>query len=97
MFGTSLRFWVGKVWRPSSQVLGVDDNALHPPPALPHILAHIVNAATPDLSREIESPCPIDEPILCALVVRDGMLRLEGLFDVFDPSVLVACPCVHQK
>ena len=67
-----------------------------PPPALPRILAHIVNAATPDPSREIEFPYPIDEPIPRAPIVRDGMLQLEGLFDVFDPSVPVACPCVFK-
>ena len=75
---------------------GVDAAVFNPPPALPRILAHIVNAATPDPSREIEFPCPIDEPILRAPIVRDSMLRLEGLFDVFDPSVPVACPCIFK-
>ena len=75
---------------------GVDAGVFHPPPALPRILAHIVNAATPDPSREIESPCPLDEPIPCAPIVRDGMLRLKDLFDIFVPSVPVACPCVFK-
>ena len=75
---------------------GVDAAVFCPPPALPRILAHIVNAATPDPSREIESPCPIDEPVPRAPIVRDGMLRLEGLFDVFDPLLPVACPCVFK-
>jgi hypothetical protein len=75
---------------------GVDAVVFHPPPALPRILAHIVNAATPDPLREIEFPCPIDEPIPRAPIVRGGMLRLEGLFDVFDPSVPVTCPCVFK-
>ena len=74
----------------------MDAALFHPPPALPRILAHIVNAATPDPSREIEPPCPIDEPVPRAPIVRDGMLRLEGLFDVFDPLVPVACPCVFK-
>jgi hypothetical protein len=74
----------------------VDAEVFRPPPALPRILAHIVNAATPDPSREIESPCPLDEPIPRAPIIRDGMLRLEGLFDVFVPSVPVACPCVFK-
>jgi hypothetical protein len=76
---------------------GVDAAVFHPPPALPPILTHVVNAATPDdPSREIEFPCPIDVPILRAPIVRDGMLQLEGLFDVFEPSVPVACPCVFK-
>ena len=76
---------------------GVDTAVFHPPPALPRILAHVVNAATPDdPSREIEFPCPIDVTILRAPIVRDGMLQLEGLFDVFEPSVPVACPCVFK-
>jgi hypothetical protein len=75
---------------------GVEAEVFRPPPALPRILAHIVNAATPDPLREIESPCPIDEPVPRAPIVRDGMLRLEGLFDVFVPSVPVACPCVFK-
>ena len=75
---------------------GVDAAVFHPPPALPRILAHIVNAATPDPSREIELPCPIDAPIPRTPIVRDGMLRLIGLFNVFDPSFPVACPCVFK-
>ena len=75
---------------------GVDAAVFCPPPALPHILAHIVNAATPDPLREIELLCPIDAPIPCTPIVRDGMLRLEGLFNVFDPSIPVACPCVFK-
>jgi hypothetical protein len=75
---------------------GVDAAVFHPPPALPRILAHVVNAATPDPSREIEHPRPIEEPIPCAPIVRDGMLRLKGLFDVFEPYVPVACPCVFK-
>ncbi len=75
---------------------GVDANAFHPPPALPRIPDHVVNAANPDPSREIESLCPIDEPIPRASIVRDGMLRPKGLFDVFFPSVPVACPCVFK-
>ena len=59
---------------------GVDDAVFRPPPALPRILAHIVYAATPDLSRETELPCPIDAPIPRIPIVRDGMLLLEGLF-----------------
>jgi len=75
---------------------GVDAAVFCPPPALPHILAHIVNAATPDPLREIELPCPIDAPILRTPIVRDGMLRIEGLFNVFDPSIPVACSCVFK-
>jgi len=74
----------------------MDATVFRPPPALPRILAHIVNAATPDPSREIEFLCPIDEPIPRAPIVRDGMLRLEGLFNVFDPSIPVACPCFFK-
>ena len=74
----------------------VDAEVFRLPPALPRILAHIVNAATPDPSREIESPCPLDEPIPRAPIIRDGMLQLEGLFDVFVPSVPVACHCVFK-
>ena len=59
---------------------GVDASVFRLPPALPRILAHIVNAATPDPSREIEFPCPIDAPIPRPPIVRDGMLQLEGLF-----------------
>jgi hypothetical protein len=53
---------------------GVDAAVFCPPPALPRILAHIVNAATPDPLREIELPCPIDAPIPRILIVRDDML-----------------------
>jgi len=74
----------------------VDAAVFRPPPALPHILAHIVNAATPDPLREIELPCPIDAPIPRIPIVRDGMLLLEGLFNIFDPSIPVACPCVFK-
>jgi len=74
----------------------VDAAVFCPPPALPHILAHIVNAATPDPLREIELLCPIDAPISRTPIVRDGTLRLEGLFNVFDPSIPVACPCVFK-
>ncbi len=53
----------------------VDVTAFRPPPALPQILMHILNAATPDSLRGIEPPPPIDGPIPCAPIVRDGMLH----------------------
>jgi hypothetical protein len=87
--GVTSGFQIAKSWR-------VDMTAFRPTPALPRILAHILNAATPDLSREIEPPYPIDEPIPCSPIVRDGMLRQEGLSDIFWPTLHIACPCIFK-
>ncbi len=71
--GVTSGFHLVSSWR-------VDVTAFHPPPALPQILVHILNAMTPDLSCEIEPPCPINEPIPCSPIVRDGMLCQDGRF-----------------
>jgi hypothetical protein len=75
---------------------GVDQSAFRPQQALPLVLAHILNAATLDASRDIVPPGPLNEPTPRSPIVVDGMLRQEGLFDVFSPLLPLACPCVFK-
>ncbi len=96
MCGAACRFWgvTSRFHLVSSW--GVDVTAFHPPPVLPRILVHILNAPTPDPSSKIEPPSPIDEPIPRYPIVRDGRLCQEGLLNIFQPSLNVACPCVFK-
>jgi hypothetical protein len=65
------------------------------PLALPQVLVHILNAASPDAASEIARPDPLDcTP--CLPIETGGVLRSEGLFDVFRPHLWVACPCVFK-
>lgn len=59
-------------------------------------LSHIINAATPGNHRAIDPPPPVQTSDRRPLVV-DGLLRREGLFDVFSPKLNVACPSVFKK
>jgi hypothetical protein len=75
---------------------GVNQSVFQPQQALPQVLTHILNAATPDASREIVPPGPFNKPIPHSPIVVDGMLCQEGLFDVFSPLLPLACPCVFK-
>jgi hypothetical protein len=75
---------------------GVDQSAFRPQQALLRVLPRILNAATPDASWEIVPPGPLNEPILRSPIVVDGMLRQEGLFNVFSPLLPLACLCVFK-
>jgi hypothetical protein len=76
---------------------GVEKASFRQSGSLPRVLAHIMNAATPDASQEIDPPKPITAPIPCPPIVRDGMLRQEGLLNVFRPLLPIACPCVFKS
>ena len=58
-------------------------SALH---SLPQVLAHILDAAAPDLAKETPRLAPL-ESIRHAPIISEGVLCSEGLFDVFRPHL----------
>jgi hypothetical protein len=74
----------------------VDPSVFVAPPSLPRVLAHIIDAAAPDAAKETPRTAPLDS-IPCAPIVSDGVLRSEGLFDVFCPHLRIACPRMFKS
>jgi hypothetical protein len=75
---------------------GIDTACFRTNDGLPRTLSHIINAATPGNHKAIEPPPPIHILDRRPMVV-DGLLRREGLFDVYSPKLNVACPSVFVK
>jgi hypothetical protein len=67
---------------------------------VPRTLAHILNAAKKgnDKGRfkAIKVPDTLMGPLERAPIRVDGLLRQEGLYDVFWPKSEIACPCVFK-
>jgi hypothetical protein len=61
----------------------VPDAVFDAPPALPRVLSHIINPASPDAAREIAAPPPPSATISRSVIVMEGLLRQEGLYDIF--------------
>ena len=76
----------------------VDQSVFTPPRALPQVLGHILNAASPDVAREISEPPPLINNVLCTPIKEGELLRQEGLLDVFGATnVQIVCPCVFKS
>ena len=75
---------------------GIDTACFRTNDGLPRTLSHIISAATPGNHKAIEPPPPIHILDRRPMVV-DGLLRREGLFDVYSPKLNVACPSVFKK
>jgi hypothetical protein len=75
---------------------GVEDSVFDAPPALPRVLAHILNSTSPDAAQEIDSPPALPTETRHSPVLTDGLLRQEGLYDVFHPDLHIARPCVFK-
>lgn len=67
---------------------GIDTNCFSTRYGLPRTLSHIINAATPGNYTAIDPPPPI---------LAIGLLRREGLFDVYSLKLNLACPSVFKK
>ncbi len=63
---------------------------------LPWTLRHILDAAMPNAVQEIPAPSPLPDPILRSPIYFDGLMHLEGLFDVTRPSANIACQSVFK-
>ena len=75
---------------------GIKDSVFDAPPALPRVLAQILNSASPDAAREIDSPPALPTETRHSPVLMDGLLRQEGLYDLFRPDLHIACPCMFK-
>ena len=75
---------------------GVKDSVFNAPPALPRVLAHILNSASPDAAQEIDSPPALPTETRHSPVLTDSLLRQEGLYNVFRPDLHIACPCMFK-
>ena len=73
------------------------ESAFVPPPCTPRVLKHMLVSSTPGSYQSIEEPRPLDTTPARSVLVVDGLLRGEGLYDVESPSRLVACPSVFSK
>ncbi len=74
----------------------VDPSIFDTPPLLLRVLAHIINSPLPDAASEIARPDPL-ECSPCAPIKMGGVLRSEGLFDIFRPQLQIACPCIFKS
>ena len=68
-----------------------------PPPSTPRVLRHVVESATRGSFAPIAKPMESGEALSRAPIITDGMLQVDGLYDVSQPSLLVACPSVFAK
>ena len=75
---------------------GVEDSVFDAPPALPRVLAHILNSASPDAAGDIDSPPALPTETRHSPVLMDSLLRQEGLYNVFRPDLHIACPCMFK-
>ncbi len=70
-------------------------------PCVPRCLGHLVNAAKKSDGRGWWAPldAPPDQfgPHVHTPLMVDGLLRCEGLWDVHNPLVNVAGPCVFKS
>jgi len=73
---------------------GVGLHCFAAPPAMPRILAHLLDSAARGSFTPIERPCDIGHPIARSPIIGEGILRKEGLFDVHHPETHIACPSV---
>ena len=74
---------------------GVDTKCFEPRDGLPRTLGHIINAAAQGHFSAIEPPPPLRSAPRQPVLV-DGMLRKEGLYDVFADRPCIACPSVFH-
>jgi hypothetical protein len=74
---------------------GIDTNSFVARDGLTRTLSHIINAATSGNHKAIKPPPPIPSCERRPIVV-DGLLRHEGLFDVYAPRLNIACPSVFK-
>ncbi len=75
----------------------VDASVFKAPPALPRVLAHIIDTACPDSGQEISQPNPLVGHIDLRPISEEGVLRQEGMLNVFGaPNLKIACPCVFK-
>ncbi len=58
---------------------------------LPRTLSHVLDAAMPNAVQEIPAPSPLPDPIPRSPIYFDGLMHLEGLFDITRPSANIAC------
>jgi hypothetical protein len=73
----------------------VDASVFKAPPALPWVLAHIIDAVCPDSGKKISKPTPLVGHVDCRPISKEGVLWQEVLLDVFvAPNAKIACPCI---
>ena len=75
----------------------IKPQAFHPPAGVPRVLKHLVNSASPGRFAVIETPTPLQGDFPWAPVVVNGLLRLDGLLEVFHRDRFLACPSVFSK
>ena len=75
---------------------GLDASCFVPQGALAQTLGHIINPASARGGPPIEPPTCVPTPVPRAPVVLDGLLRGDGLFDVFRPRIEIACRSVFS-
>ena len=75
---------------------GVPHHAFKPPPCVPRVLKHLMNAATPGIFQSIPEPVKLQGQVPRAPVVVDGLMRTEGLLNVYLKHRVVACPSVFS-
>jgi hypothetical protein len=67
---------------------------------MPRMVAHVLNAAGKGDDRgrfrELPAPDTIIGPCERAPIRVDGLLRREGLYDIFHPECEIARPCVFK-
>lgn len=73
------------------------ESAFTPPPSTPRILRHVIDPATRGSFGSVAAPMALAEPPPRSPLVIGGMLSIEGLYDVGQPTLPVCCPSVFSK
>ena len=64
---------------------------------MPRVLKYLVNSALPGCFAVLKTPPPLQGAFPRAPVVVNGLLRSDGLLDVFHHDRFLACPSVFSK
>ena len=75
---------------------GVSKQAFQPVARVPQVLKHLLGSAAPGRFPSIDAPVDLVGSVPRAPIMVDGLLRQEGLLDVFHQGRLVACSSVFS-
>ena len=62
---------------------GFSEQAFHPLAGVPRVLKHLLGSATPGRFPLIDTPVDLQGNVPHAPIMMNGLLRQEGLLDVF--------------
>ena len=74
----------------------VPSSVFEPSKSVPRVLKHLINPASRGNYKSIPAPVRVQDAARRPILV-DDLFRIEGLYDVFNPDRLIACPSVFSQ